>query len=286
MASGVVPAAREQRARSARSAEERFEEFADRVADRVTDRVGELSERAGEMTDQFSDQFTDQFTDRVVEPLRDAAGAIRPKLRGWLHAALAPLALAAGIVLVVLAPNGTARTSAAVFGLSAVLLFGVSALYNTRGGQWSERVEVALKRFDHANIFVLIAGSYTPFLVLLLEGSTRTVMLTSVWVGAVAGIVFKVVWPFAPRWLGTPIYIGLGWACLFVMPDLAAASNAAVIALLATGGALYTVGGVIYALRRPNPFPSWFGFHEVFHACTVLAFISHYVAVSLITYTA
>ncbi len=220
----------------------------------------------------------------VSDVVVEAVEAIRPKLRGWLHAALAPLALAAGIVLVATAPTGTARTAAAVFVISAVLLFGVSAVYNTGGGKFSERVELFLKRFDHANIFVLIAGSYTPFAVLLLEGSTRGVMLTSVWIGAAAGIVFRVGWPDAPRWVYTPCYVALGWAALLVIDDFAAASNAAVVTLLALGGVLYTIGGVVYALRRPNPFPAWFGFHEVFHACTVLAFVSHYVAVSLITY--
>lgn len=228
----------------------------------------------------------DHLGDRVSETLAE----VKPKLRGWLHLSITPLTLAAGIVLVVLSPTSTTRIGSALFTGSAVLLFGVSAIYHT--GTWSPKVWAFLRRFDHANIFLLIAGSYTPFSLILLEGTQQAVMLWLVWGGAIAGVLFRVFWAGAPRWLYTPIYIALGWAAVFFLPaflrgalDLGTAVGVAVFVLIVTGGALYTLGGVVYGIKRPNPSPRWFGFHEVFHSFTILAFASHYVGVSLATYS-
>ena len=207
---------------------------------------------------------------------------LKPLLRGWLHAITAPLALAAGIVLIALAPHPQARWSVAVYTVTAVLLFGTSAFYHR--GRWSPRVERLLKRIDHSNIFLIIAGSYTPFAVLLLSGRTREIVLWVVWGGAIAGVLFRVVWISAPRWLYTPLYIALGWVAVFFLPSFMHAGGVAVLVLVAVGGALYSAGGVIYALKRPNPSPRYFGFHEIFHLLTVLAFICQYVAISLATY--
>jgi hemolysin III len=134
-------------------------------------------------------------------------------------------------------------------------------------------------------IFLLIAGSYTPFTLLLLEGRDRNVLLTVVWVGAALGILFRIFWTGAPRWLYTPIYIALGWAAIFFANDFARTAGAAVLASLVIGGALYTIGAVVYGLQRPDPFPRWFGFHEVFHSLTIVAFFTHYVGVSIATYS-
>jgi len=142
-----------------------------------------------------------------------------------------------------------------------------------------------LQRFDHANIFLLIAGSYTPFTLLLLHGRDRTILLTVVWVGAGLGILFRIFWVGAPRWLYTAIYIGLGWAAIFYFDDFVANAGTAVLTLMAVGGVLYTFGGIVYGLKRPNPSPTWFGFHEVFHALTIAAFVTHYVGVSIATYS-
>lgn len=228
----------------------------------------------------------DHLGDRVSETLAE----VKPKLRGWLHLSITPLTLAAGIVLVVLSPTSTTRIGSALFTGSAVLLFGVSAIYHT--GTWSPKVWAFLRRFDHANIFLLIAGSYTPFSLILLEGTQQSVMLWLVWGGAIAGVLFRVFWAGAPRWLYTPIYIALGWAAVFFLPaflrgalDLGTAVGVAVFVLICTGGALYTAGGIVYGIKRPNPSPRWFGFHEVFHSFTILAFASHYVGVSLATYS-
>ena len=221
--------------------------------------------------------------DALGEHLSAALAEVKPKLRGWLHAVTSPLTVAAGIVLVALSPDTVTRVGSAVFMVSAVLLFTVSAVYHR--GTWGPRAWTFLQRFDHSNIFLLIAGSYTPFVLLMLEGTTRTVMLSVVWGGAALGVTLRMFWRQAPRWAFVPIYIGLGWAAIFVADDLAAKASTAVIVLIAVGGLLYTIGGVVYGFKRPDPFPSWFGFHEVFHTLTIAAFISHYVGVSLATYS-
>ncbi len=218
----------------------------------------------------------------MPETASELLAEIRPRLRGWLHAATAPVAFAAGVVLVLLAPPGSARLGAAVFAFSALVLFSVSALMH-RGG-WSPRTELILTRLDHASIFLLIAGTYTPFSLLLLEGSDRVVLLVVAWSGAGLGIAFRMLRPGAARWVYTPIYIALGWAAIFFAGDFAHYTGTIVVVLLAAGGLLYTVGGVVYGLRRPNPFPQWFGFHEVFHAFTVIAFAAHYTGISIATY--
>jgi len=225
--------------------------------------------------------------DLAAEAVAAGARALhtaKPKLRGWLHLITSPLALACGIVLIALAPTERAALGAAVFGGSAVLLFTVSAIYHR--GNWSERWQRRLKRMDHANIFLLIAGSYTPFALLALDGLTRTLMLAIVWTAALAGVAFRIFWLSAPRWLYVPLYVGLGWAAVFVVPQLERGAGVSAFVLVVVGGALYTLGGLIYALQRPDPFPRWFGFHEIFHALTVAAFTCQYVAASFVVYKA
>ncbi|MCH1868140.1 hemolysin III family protein [Nocardioides sp. CFH 31398] len=230
------------------------------------------------------------LTQGAADHVREAFAEVKPKLRGWLHLATAPLTLAAGIVLFVLSPNAVTKIGSAVFTGSALVLFTVSAIYHR--GTWSPKVWAFLRRFDHSNIFLLIAGSYTPFSLLLLEGTPRVVLLTTVWTGAVLGVLFRVFWAGAPRWLYVPIYIALGWAAVFFIPDFAEGASGigvgvgtAVLVLVIVGGGLYTLGGLVYGLKRPNPWPKYFGFHEVFHTLTILAFASHYVGVSLLTYS-
>jgi hemolysin III len=223
------------------------------------------------------------MTERLGEHVRETLDEVKPKLRGWLHAASAPLTLAAGVVLVALSPTASTRIGSAVFATSALVLFTVSGIYHR--GTWSPRVWRFLRRFDHANIFLLIAGSYTPFTLLLLHGAERVVLLSVVWTGAVLGVLFRVFWNDAPRWLYTPIYIALGWAAVFYFGDFVDNASTAVIVLMAVGGVLYTLGGVVYGFKRPDPFPRWFGFHEVFHTLTIAAFVTHYVGVSIATYS-
>ncbi|WP_449062343.1 PAQR family membrane homeostasis protein TrhA [Planomonospora algeriensis] len=209
---------------------------------------------------------------------------IKPRLRGWLHAGALPVTLVAGFVLVALGPTLQARLAAVIYAVTSGLLFGISATYHR--GTLSPRLEEVLRRLDHANIYLIIAGTYTPFALLALDGSARVVVLSVVWAGAIAGVLFRVLWIHAPRWLSTALYIALGWTAVFVLPQLAEGAGVAAVALVFVGGVLYTAGGVVYGLRRPDPSPRWFGFHEVFHAFTLAAYLVQYIAVSLVVYGA
>lgn len=215
--------------------------------------------------------------------LREAAREIKPHLRGWLHLGTFPVSVAAGIVLVSLAPDSKTRVASAVFAVSASMLFGSSALFHR--GQWGPRWHGVLRRLDHSNIFLLIAGTYTPFALMLLDSGSARVLLSVVWGGALVGIAFRIFWIGAPRWLYLPVYVALGWAAIFWLGDFSATAGPTVLTLIILGGALYSVGGLVYGLKRPNPIPRWFGFHEVFHSLTVAAFAAHYVGVSMIVYS-
>ena len=216
-------------------------------------------------------------------PLLDASPAnptdIKPTWRGWIHAGTFPVAIAAGIVLISLAEGTAAKWASAVFMLTSMLLFGNSALYHRFN--WKPRTKVVLKRIDHANIFLLIAGTYTPLAVLALPPQKGILLLSIVWGGALLGIGFRVFWINAPRWLYVPIYLLLGWAAMMYIVDLVNA-NVAMMVLVCVGGVFYTIGAVIYGIKRPNPFPGVFGFHEIFHTLTVLAFLCHWTATLLI----
>ncbi len=225
-------------------------------------------------------QDDDSLPAQARRGLSHVADEVKPRLRGWLHAVMAPVAAVAGIVLVVLAPTPGGKVAGGVFCLSAVVLFTVSALYHTR--TWPEHVRVRLRRWDHANIFLLIAGSYTAYAVLMLPADAARTLLTVVWAGALLGAAFQVLWVGAPRWLYVPIYIGLGWAAVFWAGDFAAAGQPVALTLVVAGGALYTMGALVYGMKRPDPAPRWFGFHEVFHGCTIAAFVVHYVGVVLV----
>lgn len=235
------------------------------------------------MTDRRAHASASEAAEHFGEHVREVIEEVKPHLRGWLHAATAPLALAAGVVLVVLSPTTSTRVGSAIFAFSALALFTASATMHR--GNWSKRTALWLRRLDHSSIFLLIAGSYTPFTLLLLDGSERTTLLAIAWGGALLGILFRLFWTSAPRWLYTPIYIALGWAAVFYFPAFFASTSTAVFTCLLVGGLLYTVGGVIYGFRWPDPSPRWFGFHEVFHTLTIAAFVTHYVGVSIATYS-
>ena len=203
---------------------------------------------------------------------------IKPKWRGWIHTVTAPLALAAGILLVALAPTPDRRITTAIYAATGVLLFGVSAVYHR--GNWSPRVKLVLKRLDHTNIMLVIAGTYTPLAWTLLERQQAVVLLWVIWAGAILGVLFRLLWTDAPRWLYVPIYIALGCGALFYLPQFFQASMPAAV-LVCVGGVLYITGAVFYALKKPNFSYHHFGFHELFHALTVLAFAAHFVAIAL-----
>lgn len=207
----------------------------------------------------------------------------KPRFRGWIHTVATPLASAATIVLVALAPTPGRRLASAIFFTTSLLLFGVSSLYHRF--YWGPRMFTLLRRLDHANIFLLIAGTYTPLSVALLPPSQARTLLLVVWSGAALGIVGRVFFPWAPRWSYTPLYIALGWVALWYLPALLATGGWVIIIPIIVGGVAYTLGAIVYGFKRPDPFPKWFGFHEVFHAFTVIGWVCHCVAAFLAVLT-
>lgn len=212
--------------------------------------------------------------------LEHTVEALKPKLRGWLHFSAAPLALILGLGLMVLTPTEGLRAAVAVYVLTTVLLFGVSAAYHLGAG--SARVNAFLRKLDHANIYLFIAGSYTPFAAALDDSRLTWTILILVWGIALVGLLLPILWMHAPRWITAGSYIALGWVALFFIPDLYRAFGLTTVLLLGLGGLLYTAGGVIYARKSPNPHPEWFGFHELFHAFTIGAYLVQYVAVAMV----
>ena len=208
-----------------------------------------------------------------------AAEEKKPAWRGWIHAATFPITIAAGIVLIVLAHGTVAKWAAAVFMACSMILFGISALYHRFN--WKPKTKQVFRRLDHANIFLLIAGTYTPIALLALPREKGLILLIAVWAGALLGIGFRVFWIGAPRWLYVLLYVALGWAAVMYVVDIAHANIAAMV-LVIVGGLLYTVGAVVYGFKRPNPVPGIFGFHEIFHSLTVLAFLCHWTAALLL----
>ena len=212
----------------------------------------------------------------------------RPRARGWIHWYSALISCVAGITLVVVAANTVGARAAIACGIYAVTivgLFGISATYHRH--TWvSARARTWMKRADHSMIFVFIAGTYTPLATLAVSGSTGKVLLIVVWAGAAGGVALKMLFPHSPRWLGVPFYLALGWVAIFAMPQFLHHGGPAVVALIIAGGLLYTVGAVFYAIRRPNPWPGTFGYHEVFHAAVSLAALCHFIAIVLVLFRA
>lgn len=203
----------------------------------------------------------------------------KPTWRGWIHAVTFPISLIAGIVLIALADGAAAKWGSVVFTATSLLLFGISSIYHRF--DWSSPVKRLLKRLDHANIFLLIAGTYTPIALIALPPEKGLLLLAFVWAGALLGIGFRVFWISAPRWLYVPLYLLLGWAAVMYLVDLMNA-NVIMMLLVVVGGLLYTAGAVIYGMKRPNPVPGVFGFHEIFHTLTVLAFLAHWTGILLV----
>ncbi|MDG4794819.1 hemolysin III family protein [Micromonospora sp. WMMD1082] len=204
----------------------------------------------------------------------------KPRMRGWLHTYAFFVALVCGIVLCSIAaarPGWTPLIACAVYSLTVCGLFGTSALYHRR--VWSTRGFQVMRRMDHSMIFLFIAGTYTPFCLLLLETRAAVIMLSVVWGGALAGVALKLIWPHASRWISAPLYLALGWVSVAMLPDILHYGGVSALVLLSVGGGIYTVGAVFYTLRRPNPWPTVFGHHEFFHACTLVAAICHHVAI-------
>jgi hemolysin III len=205
----------------------------------------------------------------------------KPLLRGVFHLYAFFGAVAAGIVLVAVSEGARPRTAAGVYAVSLALMFGASALYH-RVPWRSPRVRAWMRRLDHCGIFLLIAGTYTPFALLVFNGTLATVVLVVVWAGAAAGIALKLAWIDAPRWLAAALYVLLGWVGVIAAPQLFAGAGVAWATLIVVGGALYTLGAVAYAVQWPDPVPAVFGFHEVFHVLVVAAAATQFVAVTAV----
>jgi hemolysin III len=203
----------------------------------------------------------------------------KPRLRGVFHQWAFFVSIATGAALVVAAPAGTPRLAAAIYAFSVTGLFGASALYH-RITWASQRARAWMRRLDHSMIFVLIAGSYTPFALLVLHGALATALLIVVWAGAVAGIVLKLAWINTPKTLMAIVYMALGWVAVAAFPDLVEQLGAAGAALVVAGGVLYTLGALVYAFRRPDPAPTVFGYHEIFHVLVIAAAALQYAVVA------
>jgi len=208
---------------------------------------------------------------------------VKPKLRGIVHLVMSPLSLVAGLTLITLANELRGRITLGIFTLTAVTLFTCSALYHRVA--WTDKNKAIWRRIDHSNISILIAGTYTPFAVYLLKPSQTKTLLIVAWGGAILISLLRIFWLSAPRWLYVAGYISLGWAAVFYMPQFLNSGGVVIFILILTGGVLYSAGGVIYALKKPNFSINWFGFHELFHAMTAAAFICHFIAAVLTVYT-
>jgi len=206
-----------------------------------------------------------------------------PRLRGVFHQYAFFAAVAAGTTLGVLADGVVERVAVWVYAVALAAMFGASALYHRV--RWrTAAARLRARRLDHAMIFVFIAGTYTPFALLAMPERTGRAVLAVVWFGALGGVLLKTSWITAPRWLSVPLYLGLGWVAVFVLPSLLQHGGVAAFVLIIAGGLIYTVGGIVYGLKRPDPWPRTFGYHEVFHLCTVVAATCHMVAVWLAVY--
>ena len=204
---------------------------------------------------------------------------VKPRLRGVSHQWAFFVALAAGVVLVIAAPSGRATFAAAVYAVSVAAMFGASALYHRIDWQ-SLAARRWMRRLDHSMIYLLIAGTYTPFALLVLDGTIADAVLIAIWTGAVLGIGLKLLWPDTPKWLTAGVYVTLGWVAVIAFPQLASELGPVGMALVAGGGVLYTTGAVVYALRRPDPAPAVFGYHEIFHVLVIAAALLQFVAVA------
>ncbi len=217
--------------------------------------------------------------ERAKEATAEAIAAVKPKLRGVSHEWAFFMSLGFGVALIVLAETPRATLAVAIYAVSLSALFGTSALYHRVN--WSRpQVRQWMRRLDHSMIFLLIAGTYTPFALLVLNGTLGMAILAVVWIGAIAGAIVEMIWIDHPKWASALIYLSLGWVAVATFPDLWSSMGPAGTLLLAVGGLLYTAGAVVYAIQRPNPNPAIFGYHEVFHLFVIAAAIAHFSAIA------
>ena len=216
-----------------------------------------------------------------MKPKIEITPVVPPKLRGWFHLGATPVVFVASLVLFILSHNSL-KFAVALYSLTAITLFSVSAVYHRV--PWSPSRKKIWRRWDHANINLLIAGSYTPFAVALLEGRDRNILLSVVWIGAIVGVAVRVFWLTAPRWLYVANYLILGWVAVIYTPALYRAGGLWILIPILIGGLFYSVGAIFYALKFPGKNARYFGFHELFHIFVIAAWVSQYIAISIAIY--
>jgi hemolysin III len=207
-------------------------------------------------------------------------GPVKPLLRGVSHEYAFFVSLGCGVALILAASNERARLAVSIYAVAVSALLGTSALYHRV--TWRPRARRWMRRLDHSMIFVLIAGTYTPVALLALKGTLANTILIVVWAGALGGVIFKLAWIDAPKWVFAAVYLALGWVSVAIFGELPASIGWLGVAGLAAGGLLYTIGAIVYASGRPNPFPKVFGYHEVFHALVILAAALHYAVIAFV----
>ena len=244
----------------------------------MVEQIREMREKAGEQVENARD-IVGERAESAKEVASEAIGSVKPKLRGVSHEWAFFVSLVLGAALIVAAKTPQATLAVAIYAVSLSALLGTSALYHRV--DW-KRPEVRrwMRRLDHSMIFFLIAGTYTPFALLVLDGPLADAVLAVVWVGAVIGAIVEMVWIEHPKWVAALVYMSLGWVAVVAFPGMWEEMGVAGTLLVAFGGLLYTVGAVVYATQRPNPNPRVFGYHEVFHALVIAAAAAHFSAIA------
>jgi len=244
----------------------------------MVDDLRKSAERVGEKASAAREAVSDRAS-AAKEATADAIASVKPKLRGVSHEWAFFLSLGFGVALIVLAKSPKATLAVGIYAVSLSALLGTSALYH-RVNWTRPSVRRWMRRLDHSMIFFLIAGTYTPFALLVLSGPLADAILVVVWIGAIAGAIVEMVWIDHPKWVAALIYLSLGWVAVVAFPDLWTSMGVGGALLVAAGGLLYTAGAVVYATQRPNPNPAIFGYHEVFHLFVIAAAIAHFTAIA------
>jgi len=257
----------------------------DRMGEKATAAREAMEDRAQAAKDAMGDranaarEVVEERATAAKEATAEAIAAVKPKLRGVSHEWAFFLSLGFGAALVILAETPKATLAVAIYAVSLSALLGTSALYH-RVNWTRPHIRQWMRRLDHSMIFFLIAGTYTPFALLVLDGTLAMAILVVVWVGAVAGAIVEMIWIDHPKWASALIYLSLGWVAVATFPELWSSMGPAGTLLVAAGGLLYTAGAVVYAIQRPNPSPAVFGYHEVFHLLVIAAAVAHFSAVA------
>jgi hemolysin III len=275
-------AGRERAAAAKEAMGERIDAAGERL-EQARDATVQRMETAREATAQRVEAAKEATGERVEAAKQAAADLqekVKPKLRGWIHQGAFPVSVLAGAILVIAASDGRERLALAIYAVSLSALLGTSALYH-RVNWKRPRARLWMRRLDHSMIFLLIAGTLTPFALLVLDGPLANAILIAAWGGAAAGIVVELVWVDSPKWVSVAVYLGVGWIGAVAFPAIVAQAGLGAGILIAFGGLLYTIGAVIYAMQRPDPNPRVFGYHEIFHVLVVAAAAAHFVAIAL-----